>query len=120
MAELIKKPARIKAAGIPEKLIEEYAGAVNTPGSDISIAVMTSPPGWNEPGQKPDFDEYSVVLSGRLVAESVSSVIEAGPGQAIVARKGEWVRYSTPGEEGAHYVAICIPAFSPDSVHRDE
>jgi len=120
MPRLVASPGRIKAAGTLEKIIEEYVGAVNTSTKEISIALMTSPSGWIEPGQKPDFDEYSIVLRGKLVAEGVSSFIEAGPGQAIIAPKGEWVRYSTPGPDGAQYMAICLPAFTPASVHRDE
>jgi mannose-6-phosphate isomerase-like protein (cupin superfamily) len=120
MAKLVSSPSRIKAAGTLEKIIEEYIGAVNTNSENVSIALMTSPSGWVEPGQKPDFDEYSIVLSGTLRAESESSIIEAGPGQAIITRKGEWVRYSTPGNEGAQYIAVCIPAFTPGSVNRDE
>lgn len=120
MAILVQSPARIKAAGKLEKIIEEYFGAVNTSTTGISIAIMTSPAGWEEPGQRPEFDEYSIVLNGRLRAEGADNVIEAGPGQAIMAPRGEWVRYSTPGDEGAHYVAVCLPAFTPATVNRDE
>jgi ethanolamine utilization protein EutQ (cupin superfamily) len=120
MAKLISSPARIKAAGTLEKIIEEYVGAVNSKSQDVSIAIMTSPSGWDEPGQTPEFDEYSIVLKGVLRAEGRSSVIEAGAGQAIFAPRGEWVKYSTPGPEGAHYVAICTPAFTPGTAHRDE
>ncbi len=120
MAKLISSPTRIKAAGNLEKIIDEYIGAVNTSSKDVSVAIMTSPSGWIEPGQTPDFIEYSIVLSGRLVAEGKDSVTEAGPGQAIYAPPGAWVRYSTPYPEGAQYVAICLPAFTPDRVHRDE
>ncbi len=120
MPKLVTSPSKIKAAGTLEKIIEEYIGAVNTSSKDVSIAIMTSPSGWVEPGQKPEFDEYSIVLKGKLVAEGISSFIEAGPGQAIISPKGEWVRYSTPGPEGAQYVAVCLPAFTPSAVHRDE
>ena len=120
MAELISSPSRIKASGTLEKIIEEYVGAVNTSTKGVSIAVMTSPSGWVEPGQVPDFDEYSVVLKGTLMAEGRSSVICASAGQAIYSPRGEWVRYSTPGPEGASYVAVCVPAFTHDTVHRDE
>jgi hypothetical protein len=120
MPKLVTSPSKIKAAGTLEKIIEEYIGAVNTSTQNVSIAIMTSPSGWVEPGQKPDFDEYSIVLRGKLIAEGTSSIIEALPGQAIIASKGEWVRYSTPGPEGAQYVAVCLPAFTPSCVHRDE
>lgn len=120
MAILVQSPTRIKAAGKLEKIIEEYVGAVNTSTTGISIAVMTSPGGWEEPGQRPEFDEYSIVLKGRLRAEGIDKVIEAGPGQAIMAPRGEWVRYSTPGDQGAQYVAVCLPAFTPATVNRDE
>ena len=100
MPVLVSAPSKIKAAGKLEKIIEES--------------------GWEEPGQKPDFDEYSIVLRGTLRAEGETTVTEAGQGQAIIAKKGEWIRYSTPGPEGAQYVAVCTPAFSPDTVHRDE
>jgi ethanolamine utilization protein EutQ (cupin superfamily) len=120
MAKLISSPTRVKAAGTLEKIIEEYVGAVNSKNNNVSIAIMTSPSGWDEPGQTPEFDEYSIVLKGKLCAEGIASVIEAGPGQAIFAPKGEWVKYSTPGPEGANYIAICTPAFTPATAHRDE
>ncbi len=118
MPELIAKPTRVEAAGNIPKLIDEYAGRVNTGTGDLSIAVMQSPTGWQEPGQRPDFDEYTLVLEGTVQLEHDGGVLEVEPGQAVVARAGEWVRYSTPG--GARYVAVCLPAFSPDTVHRDE
>lgn len=120
MAELIQSPSRIKAEGTLEKIIEEFVGAVNTSTRGVSIAIMTSPNGWEEPGQTPEFDEYSIVLNGKLVAEGRNGAIEAGPGQAVFAPKGEWVKYSTPSKDGARYIAVCIPAFTPATVHRDE
>lgn len=126
----IPAPTRITAAGHPPKRIEEFVGRVNTPadsartGAALSIARMQSPTGWVEPGQRPEFDEYTVVLRGSLRVESrkadgTIAVLEVAAGQAVIARRGEWVRYSTPGAEGAEYLAICLPAFSPDTVHRD-
>lgn len=117
MPQLIKKPTRIEAAGNIPKLIDEYVGRVNTGTTDTSIAVMTSPEGWTEPGQRPAFDEYTLVLEGTVHVEHEAGTIEVEAGQAVLARAGEWVRYGTPG--GAKYVAICLPAFSPDTVHRD-
>jgi len=119
MAQKIEKPTIIAAAGNLPKKIAEYVGRVNSGTGAVSIAKMTSPPGWLEPGQTPDFEEYSVVLRGTLRVETKTGVTEVSAGQAIVAPKGEWVRYSTPGAEGAEYIAVCIPAFSPDTVHRD-
>jgi mannose-6-phosphate isomerase-like protein (cupin superfamily) len=101
-------------------MIAEYVGRLNTGGSTLSIAHMISPHGWKEPGQTPDFDEYTVVLRGALCVETRTLGMEVRAGQAIVAPKGEWVQYSTPRESGAEYVAICLPAFSPETVHRDE
>jgi hypothetical protein len=115
MPKLIAAPRKIPVPG--NKLIEEYIGRVNTGDSGVSIAHMHSPPGWSEPGQRPDFDEYTLVLGGYMRVEHDGGVTEARAGQAILAQKGEWVRYSTP--DGAEYVAICLPAFSPDTVHRD-
>ena len=115
MPKLIATPARIPVPG--NKLIEEYMGRVNSGDTQASVAHMRSPAGWSEPGQRPDFDEYTVVLTGKMRVEHEDGVIEVQAGQAIIANKGEWVRYSTP--EGAEYVAICVPAFSPDTVHRD-
>jgi mannose-6-phosphate isomerase-like protein (cupin superfamily) len=117
MPQLIPSPARIPVPG--NKVIDEYIGRVNSSTSSVSIAHMRSPAGWSEPGQRPEFDEYTVVLRGTLRVEHESGVIDVGSGQAIVAFKGEWVRYSTPTAEGAEYVAVCVPGFSPDTVHRD-
>jgi mannose-6-phosphate isomerase-like protein (cupin superfamily) len=129
MPQLIAKPTVIPAAGSKPKLIEEYVGRVNTPDAVTrgapSIARMRSPSGWVEPGQTPEFDEYTLVLNGMVRVEFRSSdgrdtAIEVRAGEAVITRAGEWVRYSTPGELGAEYVAICLPAFSPGTVHRDE
>jgi len=119
MPQLIEGPSVIEAAGDKPKRIEEYVGRVNSGYSGASVARMASPPGWQEPGQTPKFQETSLVLSGTLHVEFEGGAFDVGAGQAVVAEPGEWVRYSTPGPEGAEYVAICIPAFSPDSVHRD-
>jgi mannose-6-phosphate isomerase-like protein (cupin superfamily) len=116
MPELIAKPNRIPVPG--NKLIDEYVGHVNSGESQASIAHMRSPAGWCEPGQRPDFDEFTLVLGGMMRVEYEGGSMEARAGQAIVTRKGEWIRYSTP--EGAEYVAVCVPAFTPDTVHRDE
>ena len=119
MPELIEAPTRVAAAGTRPKVIEEFAGRVNTGEQRVSVARMHSPEGWVEPGQQPDFDEYTLVLDGTLRVESRDGTLEVGAGQAVVVRAGEWVRYSTPGAGGAHYVAVCLPAFSPETVHRD-
>jgi len=119
MAKLISKATTIPAAGKPPKIIEEFVGRVNTTTSGISIARMTSPSAWSEPGQTPEFDEYTVVLRGELQVETRDGVQRVGAGQAIIVSRGEWVRYSTPNAEGAEYIAVCLPAFSPDTVHRD-
>jgi mannose-6-phosphate isomerase-like protein (cupin superfamily) len=119
MPELIEQPMVIEAAGTPPKTIREHVGAANTGERRLSIAHMTSPSGWAEPGQRPDFDEFTVVLAGTLVVEHEGGRLEVGAGQAVHTAPGEWVRYSTPGPDGADYVAVCLPAFSPDSVHRD-
>lgn len=120
MPKLIASPTRIEAAGNLPKLIDEYFGRVNSGDTTLSIAHMRSPGGWQEPGQRPEFDEYTVVLRGVLRVESTDRVIDVQAGQAIVAKAGEWVRYSTPEAEGAEYIAVCLPAFSPDTVRRDE
>jgi mannose-6-phosphate isomerase-like protein (cupin superfamily) len=117
--KLIEQPTVIAAAGNLPKRIAEYVGRVNSGTATLSIAHMRSPNGWREPGQTPEFDEYTVVLRGSLRVETRSGVVEVPAGQAIVASKGEWVRYSTPGPEGAEYISVCVPAFSPDTVHRD-
>ena len=118
MPTLIAHPTVIKSAGNKPKKIEEFAGRVNTGQSHVSVAKMQSPPGWVEPGQRPAFEEITVVLHGLLRVEHESGVMDVRAGQAVVTHPGEWVRYSTP--EGAEYVAICLPAFSPTTVHRDE
>src|SRR5215813_4453711 len=118
MATLIPKPTVIAAAGNKPKLIEEFFGRVNSGMTAASIARMTSPGGWVEPGQTPEFDEYSVVLRGLLRVTTKSGVIDVRAGQAVLAPGGEWVQYSTPEAEGAEYVAVCLPAFSPQTVHR--
>lgn len=118
--KLIQNPSLIKAAGIPEKRIEEFIGKVNSGTAEVSIARMTSPKGWTEPGQTPEFNEYTIVLNGVLVVETKNGKYEVRANQAFIAEKGEWVRYSSPYENGAEYIAVCVPAFSPVSVHRDE
>jgi mannose-6-phosphate isomerase-like protein (cupin superfamily) len=120
MAKVISAPTIIPAAGQPPKIIEEFFGRVNSQTSDISIAKMTSPSGWREPGQTPEFDEYTVVLRGELQVETRSAIHIVSAGQAIAVTAGEWVRYSTPSGDGAEYIAVCLPAFSPQTVHRDE
>jgi mannose-6-phosphate isomerase-like protein (cupin superfamily) len=120
MPTLIAAPTRIRAAGTKEKLIDEYIGRVNSSEPAVSIAHMRSPSGWEEPGQAPEFDEFTVVLRGILRVESRTGVIDVHAGQAVVAHRGEWVRYSTPGPDGAEYIAVCLPAFSMERVHRDE
>ena len=120
MPRLIDAPTIITAAGNKPKRIEEYAGRVNSGHTAVSVARMVSPGGWVEPGQRPDFEEITVVLRGMVRVESDSGSIDVRAGQAVVTSPGEWVRYSTPEAEGAEYVAICIPAFSPDTVHRDQ
>jgi ethanolamine utilization protein EutQ (cupin superfamily) len=117
--ELIRGPSRIEAAGSPPKLIDEYVGRVNSGERRLSIAHMRSPEGWVEPGQRPEFDEYTLVLGGCLRVEHDHGALDVRAGQAVLARAGEWVRYSTPEPAGAQYVAVCLPAFSPDTVHRD-
>jgi mannose-6-phosphate isomerase-like protein (cupin superfamily) len=119
MVKLIPGPTRIAAQGEPPKLIEEFIGRVNSATSALSVAKMTSPPGWSEPGQTPEFDEFTVVLRGVLHVETREGSLRVEAGQAVVTRRGEWVRYSTPEAGGAEYVAVCLPAFSPQTVHRD-
>jgi mannose-6-phosphate isomerase-like protein (cupin superfamily) len=119
MPILISKPTVIEAAGNKPKLIEEFIGRVNSKTSDVSIARMKSPGGWVEPGQTPEFDEYTVVLKGTLHVKTKGNEFDVSAGQAIITQKGEWVQYSTPGSEGAEYIAVCIPAFAPQTVHRD-
>jgi ethanolamine utilization protein EutQ len=120
MPTRIEKPMRIEAAGNKPKLIDEYVGRVNSGTSETSVAHMRSPGGWQEPGQTPQFDEFTVVLRGLLRVEHAGGSIDVRAGQAVIAHKGEWVRYSTPEADGAEYIAVCVPAFSPETVHRDE
>jgi mannose-6-phosphate isomerase-like protein (cupin superfamily) len=120
MATLIQKSTIIQAAGHPPKSIEEFIGRVNSGTAAVSIARMKSPPGWTEPGQTPEFDEYTVVLRGALHVKTKDAEYDVKAGQAITVEAGEWVQYSSPAPEGAEYVAVCIPAFSPDLVHRKE
>jgi len=119
MPELIPAPAVIQAAGNKPKRIEEFAGRVNTGHAAVSIARMVSPAGWEEPGQRPEFEEITVVLKGLLRVEHEGGVLEVPAGQGVIVRPGEWVKYGTPGPEGAEYLAVCLPAFSPATVHRD-
>ncbi len=119
MPSLIEGPTRVAAAGSEPKLIEEYVGRVNSATEALSIARMWSPAGWIEPGQTPEFDEYTLVLAGRLRVEHAAGSLDVRSGQAVLVRSGEWVRYSSPDPEGAEYVAVCLPAFSPQTVHRD-
>lgn len=119
MPMLIAGSTRIAAAGNRPKLIEEYIGRVNSGEARLSVARMTSPSGWIEPGQTPEFDEFTMVLKGLLCVGFKGGIIDVAAGQAVVVKAGEWVQYSTPGDEGAEYVAICLPAFSPEIVHRD-
>ena len=119
MPRLIEQAAVIQAAGNKPKRIEEYAGRVNSGHTRVSVARMTSPGGWQEPGQRPEFEEITVVLRGAVRVEYAGGVLDVRAGQAVVTAAGEWVRYSTPGQEGAEYIAVCLPAFSPDAVHRD-
>jgi ethanolamine utilization protein EutQ len=120
MPTLIAQPTRIEAAGNKPKLIDEYVGRVNSSTSDASVAHMRSPEGWVEPGQTPEFDEYTIVLKGMLRVEHRSGTLDVQAGQAIHTKKGEWVRYSTPEPGGAEYIAVCVPAFDIKTVHRDE
>jgi mannose-6-phosphate isomerase-like protein (cupin superfamily) len=120
MPKKIKSPSQIEAAGNKSKIIEEYIGCKNTETDQISIARMKSPPGWEEPGQRPEFDEFSVVLKGVLQVESEKGILEIHPGEAVIVHKGEWVQYSTPGKEETEYISVCLPAFSPERVHRDK
>ena len=115
----IATPTIIQAAGNKPKVIEEFIGRVNSNTAALSIARMTSPGGWVEPGQTPEFDEYTVVLRGMLRVATKEGTLDVAPGQAVIAHRHEWVQYSTPGPEGAEYIAVCLPAFSPASVHRD-
>ena len=118
MPTLIPRPTRIQAAGNKPKLIDEYVGRVNSQTASASIAHMRSPQGWLEPGQTPEFDEFTIVLKGRVRVKHDEGTLDVQAGQAVIAYRGEWIQYSTP--EGAEYIAVCLPAFSPDTVHRDE
>ncbi len=119
MPTLIPAPARIEAAGTKTKIIDEFAGRVNSGHTAVSVARMQSPEGWREPGQRPDFAEITVVLRGMLEIESEDGTLQVRAGQAVSVEPGEWVRYSTPEDGGAEYIAVCLPAFAPDTVHRD-
>jgi mannose-6-phosphate isomerase-like protein (cupin superfamily) len=119
MPTLIPAPTRVEAAGNKPKLIDEYVGRVNTGEARVSVAHMRSPAGWVEPGQAPEFDEYTVVLRGMLRVTHRGGAFDVRAGQAVYARRGEWVQYSTPEPQGAEYVAVCLPAFAPETVHRD-
>jgi mannose-6-phosphate isomerase-like protein (cupin superfamily) len=118
--KLIEKPTVIDCVGTKPKQIQEFAGRVNSGHASVSVARMVSPTGWTEPGQRPEFEEITVVLKGSLRVEYEGGALDVRAGQAVVTSPGEWVRYSTPGPEGAEYVAVCLPAFSPTTVHRDE
>lgn len=120
MPRMLEQPTRVAAHGNMPKIIEEFIGRVNTQTDSVSIAKMQSPSGWSEPGQTPEFDEYTVVLKGTLQVETRAGSFEVKAGQAVIAEAGQWVRYSTPGDDGAEYIAVCMPAFSPETVHRDE
>jgi hypothetical protein len=119
MPQHIEEPTRITAAGTPPKLIDEFVGRVNTKDGAVSIAQMRSPEGWSEPGQRPEFDEYTVVLKGMLRVAHEGGALEIRAGEGVITRAGEWVQYSTPAAGGAEYLAVCLPAFSPATVHRD-
>lgn len=119
MARLIDKPTQIKAAGNLPKIIEEFVGRMTTGTETVSIARMRSPEGWIEPGQRPEFDEYTVVLRGALRVKTETGVLDVNAGQGVIAPRGEWVQYSTPHPGGAEYIAVCLPAFSDALVHRD-
>jgi mannose-6-phosphate isomerase-like protein (cupin superfamily) len=119
MPTFIAKPAVIQAAGNKPKVIEEFIGRVNSKTADVSIARMQSPGGWVEPGQTPEFDEFTIVLRGRLRVTTRDGSFDVSAGQAIITHRGEWVQYNTPDADGAEYIAVCLPAFSPQTVHRD-
>jgi mannose-6-phosphate isomerase-like protein (cupin superfamily) len=117
---MIAGPSRVTAAGNKPKLIDEYVGRVNSGDARVSVAHMRSPSGWQEPGQRPEFDEFTIVLKGTLRVEHDGGALDVQAGQAVHTQPGEWIRYSTPFEDGAEYIAVCLPAFSPGTVHRDE
>jgi len=120
MPKIINSPTIIKSVGNKPKIIQEYIGLVNSKTNDVSIAHMQSPGGWQEPGQRPDFDEYTIVLDGRLKVETKEDTLFVDKGEAIITYAGEWVRYSTPDDKGANYIAVCMPAFTPGTVNRDK
>ena len=120
MPTFIPSPTQIESAGNKPKIIQEFIGHVNSQTAGVSVAKMRSPSGWVEPGQTPEFEEYTVVLKGTLRVEHQDGALDVTAGQGVITHLGEWVRYSTPGAEGAEYIAICLPAFSPEIVHRDE
>jgi mannose-6-phosphate isomerase-like protein (cupin superfamily) len=120
MAQFIKSPSIVKAAGTSEKIIKEFFGHVNSKTAEVSIARMNSPEGWTEPGQQPEFNEYTVVLKGKLKITTRNEEFEVSEGQGIMTEKDEWVQYSTPFKGGAEYIAVCLPAFSSEIVHRDD
>ena len=119
MPRLVERPATVEAAGTKPKIIHEHVGRVVSGDEAVSVARMRSPEGWQEPGQRPDFDEITLVLAGRLRVEHEGGSLDVAAGQAVITRRGEWIRYATPYPGGAEYVAICLPAFSPATVHRD-
>jgi mannose-6-phosphate isomerase-like protein (cupin superfamily) len=120
MPKIINSPTIIKSVGNKPKIIQEYIGLVNSKTNDLSIAHMQSPGGWQEPGQRPDFDEYTIILEGILKVETENNTLFVNKGEAIITYAGEWVRYSTPDDKGANYIAVCMPAFTPETVNRDE
>jgi ethanolamine utilization protein EutQ len=120
MPRIILRPIIVEAAGNKAKIIEEFVGRPSTGTAAVSVARMTSPSGWSEPGQRPEFREITVVLKGTLHVEFQGGVMDVHAGQAVIAEPGDWIRYSTPSADGAEYIAVCLPAFSPGSVHRDE
>jgi ethanolamine utilization protein EutQ len=119
MPTLVAQPTRIRAAGTKPKLIDEYIGRVNSKTPGVSVAHMRSPQGWEEPGQTPEFDEFTIVLKGTVLVTHKNGELQVAAGQAVIAHRGEWVKYSTPGEGGAEYIAVCLPAFAMETVHRD-
>ena len=120
MPKIINSPTIIKSVGNKPKIIQEYIGLVNSKTNDLSIAHMQSPGGWQEPGQRPHFDEYTIILEGILKVETENNTLFVNKGEAIITYAGEWVRYSTPDDKGANYIAVCMPAFTPETVNRDE
>lgn len=119
MPTLISQPTRIQAAGTKPKLIDEYVGCVNSRTPSVSVAHMRSPEGWEEPGQAPEFEEFTIVLKGMVRVRHKNGEMDVHAGQAVIAHPGEWIQYSTPHQDGAEYIAVCLPAFSMETVHRD-